>query len=112
MTINTRMLPLAGASVTGNIGAGAGNPILRSYSATAGGFIDAIGDPASGDAAALGSQGFIPICASGPTSSRPNFGSTTVGIGVRDVLFLDTTLGKIIVYDGVNWRDPVSGSIA
>ena len=111
MSITTRMLPLAGANVTGNIGAGAGNPILRSYSATAGGYIDALGDP-GGDASALGSQGFIPICASGPTSSRPSFSTTTVGVGMRDVLYLDTTISKIVVWDGANWRDPVTGSSA
>lgn len=112
MSINTRMLPLAGTTVTGNIGAGSGNPVLRSYTAGAGQYIDALGDPASGDAATLGSQGFIAICASGPTSSRPNFATSSVGIGVRDVLFLDTTLGKIVVFDGASWRDPVTGAIA
>lgn len=112
MTISTRMLPLAGASVTGNIGAGAGNPVLRSYSASAGGFIDAVGDPTSGDASTLSSQGFILICQSGPTASRPNFATTTVGVGMRDVLFLDTTISKIVVWDGAAWRDPVTGATA
>jgi hypothetical protein len=108
--MNTRMLPLAGTSVSGNIGGGAGCPILRSYAASAGGFIDAVGDPSSGDASSLVSQGFIAICASGTTSQRPIFASTSVGVGLRDVLFLDTSLGKIIVFDGVSWRDPVTGN--
>jgi hypothetical protein len=112
MSITTRMLPLAGQSVQGFIGAGAGNPNLRSYAATAGGYIDAVGDPASGDASALSSQGFIPICASGPTASRPVFSTTSVGVGIRDVLYLDTTISKIVVWDGSAWRDPVTGSTA
>ena len=112
MSITTRMIPLAGQSVTGNIGAGAGNPVLRSYSATAGGFIDAVGDPGSGDATVLASQGFLPICMSGPTTSRPNFATTTVGVLQRNVLYLDTTISKVIVWDGANWRDPVTGSTA
>ncbi len=106
------MLPLAGASVSGYIGAGAGNPNLRSYSAAAGGFIDAIGDPNGGDAASLVSQGFIPICASGTTAQRPTFATTTVGVGPRGVFYLDTTISKIVVWDGVSWRDPVTGNTA
>ena len=104
----TRMLPLAGVIQTGNIGAGAGEPIQRSYTATGGGFIDAVGDPSSGDASALTSQGFLKVCQSGPTSARPVF-SVGQSPGFQ---YLDTTLAKIVVWDGANWRDPVTGSTA
>jgi hypothetical protein len=112
MTLNTRMLPLAGANTTGYISSGAGSANQRVYSAAGGSFIDALGSPDAGDAASLSSQGFIPICASGPTSSRPAFATTTVGVGARGVFYLDTTIPKIVVWDGANWRDPVTGSTA
>jgi hypothetical protein len=102
----TRMLPLAGVSQVGNIGCGSGEPIQRSYSATGGGFIDAVGDPSSGDAAALTSQGFIKVAQSGPTSARPVF-SVGQNPGFQ---FLDTTLGFIVIWDGSAFRNPVNGN--
>ena len=108
MTITTRMLPLAGASVTGNIGAGAGNPIVRSYSATAGGFIDAVGDPSSGDASTLNSQGFVTVGGSGTTAQRP----TTAGFLKAGFIYVDTTILKVVIFDGANFRDPVTGATA
>jgi hypothetical protein len=107
MSITTRMLPLGGATVTGNIGAGAGSPIQRSYSATAGGFIDALGDP-SADAATLASQDFIPIGGSGTTAQRPN----GAGFLKPGFVYVDTTLGLVVVWDGLNWRNPVTAATA
>jgi hypothetical protein len=107
MSITTRMLPLGGATVVGNIGAGAGNPILRSYSATAGGFIDALGDP-SCDASVLVSQGFILVGGSGTTAARPN----GTGFQKAGFVYVDTTLGLVVVWDGANWRNPVTGATA
>jgi hypothetical protein len=108
MTITTRMLPLNGSTQTGNIGCGSGNPVLRSYSATAGGYIDAIGDPTSGDAASLTSQGFITIGASGTTAQRP----TGAGFLKPSFVYVDTTLALVVVWDGANWRNPVTGATA
>ena len=111
MTITTRMLPLLSLSVssaTGAIGAGAGCPVQRSYSASAGGYIDAIGDPSSGDASALSSQGFIPIGGSGATTQRPN----GAGFLKPGFIFVDTTLGLVVVWDGLGWRNPVTGATA
>jgi hypothetical protein len=108
MSINTRMLPLNGGTQTGNIGSGSGNPIQRSYTATAGGFIDAVGDPSSGDAAMLGSQGFVLVGGSGTTAQRPN----GAGFLKPGFLYCDTTILKVVVWDGGNWRDPITGSTA
>jgi hypothetical protein len=108
MGITTRMLPAGGGSVTGYIGAGAGCPIQRAYTATGGGFIDALGDPNSGDASSLSSQGFLLIAASGTTAQRPN----GMGIQKPGFLYVDTTIAKVVVWDGANWRDPVTGSTA
>jgi hypothetical protein len=101
------MLPLNGNSQTGNIGAGAGNPVLRSYSASSGGFIDAIGDP-SGDAASLTSQGFILIGGSGTTAQRP----TGAGFLKPGFIYVDMTAALVVAWDGSNWRNPVTGATA
>jgi hypothetical protein len=107
MGITSRLLPLNGTPQTANIGAGAGTPILRSYSATGGGFIDALGDP-SCDASVLVSQGFILVGGSGTTAQRPN----GAGFQKPGFLYVDVTLGLAVVWDGMNWRNPVTGATA
>jgi hypothetical protein len=82
-------------------------PTQRAYSATAGGFVDVPGD-ASGDTAAILPAGFFAVGASGPTTARPN-GVGGVGPGY---VFIDTTLALVVVWDGVNWRNPVTGATA
>jgi hypothetical protein len=82
------------ADVNGAVGSG---DALVFYPA----FVDVPGD-ASGDAAAIASQGFVGIGTSGPTSARP----TNVGPGSWHV---DTTLGEAVVFDGKSWRNPVTG---
>jgi hypothetical protein len=65
-------------------------------------FLDLPGD-ATGDAATIASQGFMAVGSSGATSSRPSnpkAGSWHV----------DSTLGYAVVFDGTNWRNPVSGA--
>jgi hypothetical protein len=109
MALTFRMLPVGGATQTGNIGEGAGSPILRSYTAAPGSVLDVVGD-ASGDASSLSSQGFIPVMLSGPTSSRPLFASTTIGTAAHGTLYLDTTLSAVIAYDGVNWRNVITAA--
>ena len=103
----TRMLPLNGAGVTGYIGAGAGSPPQRAYSATGGGYIDALGDP-SADAATLVSQGFLLVGGSGTTAQRPN----GTGFQKPGFIYVDSTISKVVMWDGANWRDPVTGATA
>lgn len=64
------------------------------------------------DAAGLCGNGYTRIALSGPTSARPstNPNMSPPYVAAPGVLFLDTTLGKLIVHDGVTWRDPVTGS--
>jgi hypothetical protein len=107
MSITTRMLPLNGSQQSGCIGAGAGTPIQRSYSASGGGFIDAVGDPGV-DASTLVSQGFIAIGGSGTTAQRPN----GAGFLKPGFVYVDTTLSLVVVWDGANWRNPVTGATA
>jgi hypothetical protein len=66
-------------------------------------YVDVAGDPGTGDAAALTSQGFILVAQSGPTSARPS----SVKPGQH---FLDTTLGYLIIFNGVAWINPATGT--
>jgi hypothetical protein len=101
----TRMLPLNGATVTVTIPP---PPVSASYAravytATGGGYIDAAGDPTSGDAAELTSMGFILVAASGATSGRP--------VGAKPgTQYVDTTLGYMVIWDGLAWRNPATGA--
>jgi len=105
MTITSRMLPLNGATQNGWAGPNDNVASRRYYTATAGGFIDATGDP-SVDASTLTSQGFVLVGASGPTSSRP----TLAGYLKPGFVYVDTTLSLVIVWDGAAWRNPVTGA--
>jgi hypothetical protein len=110
MALTTRMLPAnaVGGAVVGFAGAGSQDPSRRSYSASAGQFIDASGPP-DADASVLASQGFIPICASGTTVQRNQL--SPGGYFRPGTLYLDTVLAKIVCWDGLNWRDPVTAAV-
>jgi hypothetical protein len=101
----TRMLPLNGATTTVTIPP---PPVSASYAravytATSGGYIDAAGDPASGDASELTSMGFVLVAQSGATSARP--------VGAKPgTPYVDTTLGYVVIWDGANWRNPATGA--
>ena len=48
-------------------------------------------------------NGYTKLAYVGTTANRP----TTP---VQNMLYIDTTLSKVIVFDGAVWRDPVTGS--
>jgi hypothetical protein len=102
MTITTRMFPISGATVSVGVPPNPA-PVQKVYAATAGGFIDAAGDPQSGDAAALGSQGFVAVGTSGITANRPPNPT-------RGSWHVDTTLGYAVTFDGTYWRNPITGA--
>jgi hypothetical protein len=54
----------------------------------------------------------ITICLTGTTAQRPQAGDPDFSIGLPGgVLYLDTTLGYIIVSDGTGlWRNPATGA--
>jgi len=54
----------------------------------------------------------IPVCMAGTTLSRPKQGDLDFPIGVQGgIHYLDTTLGYIVVSDGVGiWRNPATGA--
>jgi hypothetical protein len=87
------------------------SPAQRAYPAmTAGQTLDVPGD-LTGDAAVLlgnyvgGSAAFLLIGTSGPTPSRPT-ASLRPG-----ALHVDTGLSIVVVWDGTNWRSPLTGSV-
>ena len=65
------------------------------------------------DAQILAGNNWIAVAQSGPTSARPVSDPNgarlgpTYGIGRS---FLDTTLGYLVVFDGVAWRNPATGA--
>jgi hypothetical protein len=66
-------------------------------------FVDVLGDPDTGDAATIKSEGWVVAGTSGPTATRPpnqHPGSWHV----------DTTLGYSVVWDGGFWRNPITGA--
>jgi hypothetical protein len=110
MALNTRMVPAGGpgGQITGWAGPNDNVAGRRYYTCASGSFVDVPGDP-SGDAAALASQGFIPVAMSGPTSSRP----TSSGILKVGALYLDTTLNVFVVWTGSGgWVNPITGAAA
>jgi hypothetical protein len=109
MAVTTRMIPgnITGGTITGYAGGpNPADPSRRYYTAGPGSFIDAQGMPDC-DAAMLVSQGFLLVCASGSTAQRNQLTGTFFKAGQ---MWLDTTLGLIIMFDGVAWRNPVSGA--
>jgi hypothetical protein len=63
------------------------------------------------DAGPLAANGWTKVALSGPTTARPTTlttgGQYTAGVSSQ---FFDTTLGKLIVFDGAGWRDPATGN--
>jgi hypothetical protein len=61
------------------------------------------------DARILGSNGWVEVAASGTTAQRPTATSAPLS-AAPSVQFWDTTLSKLIVFDGKTWRDPANGN--
>lgn len=54
---------------------------------------------------AIGLEGWIRGPWVGPTSERPTSANINVFILGPGQLFIDTTLGSVIIFDGETWRD-------
>lgn len=88
------------------------NPIAvngRSYAAPLGTYLTV---PLS-DGQVMTANGWLTNCArgAGTTADRPPRGSIDVQAGVDGTTFFDTTVGALIIFDGVNWRHTGTGSI-
>jgi hypothetical protein len=76
----------------------------RSYSSTPGNVVDIM----DADALELEANSWIPVAPSGPTSARPT-GQLGLYTATPGFLYFDTTISKLVVYDGAAWRDPSTG---
>jgi len=66
------------------------------------------------DAAVLTANTWIRVAKSGPTTGRPtvNVDGGSVPLSQSPgYQFLDTTLGYLIVFDGLAWRNPATGAV-
>jgi hypothetical protein len=87
---------------------GGNNPItLNGRTYTAGAFID-MPDFDGSVAAANGwtIMGYVGTTAQRPTPQDP---APILSVGLK---YVDTTLGKLVSWDGSTWRDPVTGLAA
>lgn len=71
----------------------------RAYRSSPGGYLDV----PNCDAQVLEANGWTAVMPSGPTVDRPVNPS-------RGALFFDSTLGKVIAFDGDSWRDPATAN--
>jgi hypothetical protein len=79
----------------------------RSYTGTPG----TIKDVPLGDADVLGTAGWMRLPGmSGPTSGRPTPRDADTYAATPGELYLDTSLGLVIMFDGAVWRNPVTGA--
>jgi len=91
--MSTRMFPPPVGSTTTSVNG-------RSFTAAAGGYTDA-GDY---DVFPLTANGWTKVAAqAGVTSARPI-------APARGLTYLDETLGYIVVFDGLVWRNPATGA--
>ena len=97
--MNIRLLPPVSASEQTRVING------RTYSTAPGNVIDVW----DADAQQLQANGWIPVAPSGPTSARPT-GALGLYSAAAGQSYFDTTLGKLIISDGQNWRDPANGN--
>lgn len=49
---------------------------------------------------------------SGPTSGRPKPNDPDTNAAVVATYYVDTTIGKVVMFDGATWRDVITGSVA
>ena|SRR5271154_4234355 len=97
MSITVRMLP--SIAQTGQMNMSVNG---RNYKQALGNFVDVL----DMDAATLCANGWVRVCLSGPTASRPstNPNLTPPYTASNGMIYFDTTLSAPVVHDGANWR--------
>ncbi len=78
----------------------------RSYTAVAGQVVTV----PQGDGEVLAANNWTLIALSGSTANRPT-GKLGRYSMVRGTVFWDETLNQLIISDGTNWRDPLTGNV-
>lgn len=102
MALNFRMLPPpAVGQQTQTING-------RRYSATPGNAVDV----PDFDGPTLAANGWVVCAPSGTTAQRPTTSANISGpyIAAPGFQFYDTSISKLIFWDGATWRSPVDGS--
>jgi hypothetical protein len=61
------------------------------------------------DAQVLEANGWTNMGPTGTTAQRPT-GTLGVWTATRGARYYDTTIGKLIMHDGMTWRDPATGA--
>jgi hypothetical protein len=97
--MNIRLLPPVAVAAQTRIVNG------RSYSSTPGNTLDVY----DADAQELEANGWIAVAPSGPTSARPT-GTLGQYTATPGFLYYDTTISKLVISDGLTWRDPATGN--
>jgi hypothetical protein len=102
MGLNFRMLPPPAVGKQTIVANG------RTYSAATG----AVVDVPDFDAPILGANGWITCAPSGTTAQRPTINPNTNPpyVAAPNFEYFDTTLSKLIFFDGQAWRDPATGT--
>lgn len=77
----------------------------RSYTGVPGTFQDV----EDSDAQMLEANGWSRVAQVGPTASRPA-ATVNPGVPTRGDKYFDTTVGDMIVFDGLTWRSPITGA--
>ena len=80
----------------------------RAYASTPGNVVDVI----DADAGFLAANGWIRVAPSGTSLQRPglSLASGNYGVAAAGTYFYDSTVGKLIIFDGAKWRSPNDGS--
>lgn len=76
------------------------------YNATPGSFVDIFNDTT--DLTLLTANGWHALGMVGTTANRPDPYSNNLKGGMP---YIDTSLAAVIIWDGLNWRSPLTGSI-
>jgi hypothetical protein len=90
---NIRLMPAGNGKITTATVNG------RTYTCALGATIDV----PDFDAFVLGANGWIQVAPVGTTAQR----TAKPGLGA---IFHDTSVGKLIIFEGATWRDPATGS--
>ena len=79
----------------------------RTYSGVPGQVVDV----PDADAAVLCANSWVRVALSGTTAQRPGTSANGLyGIAAPGVYYYDSSVNKLIIYDGLKWRSPVDGS--
>jgi hypothetical protein len=87
-------------------GAGKATTVNGKYSSSPGTILDVYSDTT--EPATLTANGWGRIGTVGPTAQRPD---PSQNVLVAGMAYIDTSLTQVVIWDGLNWRNPFTGAI-